>query len=658
MLCPTLELPAVEELQPSKVWSPEKITETKLISDVQLSPDNQMALFVVTEPKMEEDKGSSLSRIYKAKIGNEENCQLFFSHEYSCGQPRWSPDGKWVAFLSHRDGISNLYLISSEGGEAIALTAEKKSVQTFAWSPDGQKIAFVKAVESEPNRTKTSLAYVYKQNEDVNRLWLIDVFSAHPVPKALTSNEYCVRGSGDFGTINCEFDWSPDSNAIVFAHSPSIGFDDFHLDSSIATVNLLTGTITPWSKQAPYEASPRYSPNGQLVAYLSGDSSKRYAVNRRVAIRSQEGQLMQLLAPTFNEGIFLAGPNILGWTQDGQHVLFFEPKHTKYHVAVVPINGSPAHEILAGDCFFKDPALSPDRTHLGFISQSPMSSPEAYISSLSNFAPKQISALNDSSAAEIKTEVVTWQSKDGLDIEGLLTYPRDYTKGQAYPLLVVIHGGPMGFFDETFIGTPNAYPIASFAENGFVVFRPNPRGSCGYGKKFRCANYGDWGGDDFLDIMTGVDALIAKGIADPQRMGVMGWSYGGYMSAWIVSQTSRFKAASLGAGPYNLVSLAGTTDLHRLLPDYLGDFFDQPELYKNRSPLTFVSRITTPCLIQHGTDDKRVPASQAYELYHALERLGNKPVLILYPGMGHRLSDPKMQLDAMRSNLEWFQKYL
>ncbi|MFC2049204.1 alpha/beta hydrolase family protein, partial [Chlamydiota bacterium] len=213
-------------------------------------------------------------------------------------------------------------------------------------------------------------------------------------------------------------------------------------------------------------------------------------------------------------------------------------------------------------------------------------------------------------------------------------------------------------FDETFIGTPNPYPLAAFAQTGFMIFRPNPRGSTGYGKSFRSANYNDWGGMDFVDIMTGVDALIAKGVVDADKLGVMGWSYGGYMTAWTITQTSRFKAASMGAGVSNLVSMNGISDLYRFLTDFMGDFTENSALYNERSAINHAHNVSTPCLIQHGTDDKRVPVSQAYEFYHALERRGKTTQLILYPGMGHRLTDPHMQLDAMERNLAWFQQHL
>ncbi len=213
----------------------------------------------------------------------------------------------------------------------------------------------------------------------------------------------------------------------------------------------------------------------------------------------------------------------------------------------------------------------------------------------------------------------------------------------------------MGFFEESYLGTPSPYPLLSLAEAGFFILRPNPRGSCGYGKAFRVANYSDWGGKDFEDLMTGVDHLIKNGLVNQEQMGVMGWSYGGYMTAWAITQTNRFKAASMGAGLSNLISMLGTSDLPRFLPDYLeSDLWTNPTLYQDRSPLYHVPQVSTPCLIQHGLEDKRVPSSQSIEFYHALKAKDKNVLLMLYPQMGHRPHTPKMYLDLMEQNLDWF----
>lgn len=641
-------------------WSPEVLMKTKTISDIQLSPNHECVLFVAKDLTMTDEQGDSLSRIYLSSVSNK-TAVPFSTLGVSSTLPRWSPDGQWIAFLSNREGKTNLYLIRSDGGEAIPLTKAKKDILAFSWSPNGEKIAFIMAdeTENEKNRKKTSLAYIYRDEAVVNRLWIIDVFSSEPTPIPLTSDEYCLRCCGDFGVVDVEFDWSPDSKEIAFAYFPAINADHFHTKSRLATVNILSGKIHPWKNEAEFEGHPKYSPDGRWVAYLSGDSSKKYANIRQIGIRSRTGDYQRLLADTFNQGSS-SGSSLVGWSEDGDQLLVFEPKGTKYHLSLLSFDGLSASEIDTGDVFFKEPNLSSDKKMISFVTQTTHNPPEVAISKLKNFAPVQVSSINQSLLSYPKTEttIVSWHSKDKMPIEGLLTYPLSYREGKQYPLLVVIHGGPMGFFDQTFLGTPNPYPLASFAQAGFFVLRPNPRGSSGYGKDFRCSNYNDWGGMDFIDIMSGIDSLIERGFINPERLGIMGWSYGGYMTAWAITQTSRFKAASIGAGLSNLASMNGTTDLHTLLSDYLGDSHKNSHLYSDRSPINYVENISTPCLIQHGTADKRVPVSQAYEFYHALERSGKKAELVLYPGMKHRINNPKMLLDAMERNLTWFQDYL
>ena len=217
----------------------------------------------------------------------------------------------------------------------------------------------------------------------------------------------------------------------------------------------------------------------------------------------------------------------------------------------------------------------------------------------------------------------------------------------------------MGAFTQSFDGTPNQYPVAVFAEKGYAVLRPNPRGSSGYGKKFRYANYNDWGGGDFRDLMSGVDHCIELGIADRDRLGVMGWSYGGYMTSWTITQTKRFRAASVGAGVTNLMSFNGTADIPGFLPDYFGgEFWDGLEPYRAHSAMFHVKGVDTPTLIQHGERDERVPLSQGQELYNALKRQKCPTKMIIYPRTPHGIEEPRLLLDCMTRNIEWFEQYL
>jgi len=249
----------------------------------------------------------------------------------------------------------------------------------------------------------------------------------------------------------------------------------------------------------------------------------------------------------------------------------------------------------------------------------------------------------------------------GERIEGLLTLPVGYTAGKRYPLLLVIHGGPAGVFKLTHVVTPGAYTTAVFASAGFAVLRPNPRGSSGYGTAFRRANEKDWGGGDYRDLMAGVDAVIAMGIADPDRLGVMGWSYGGFMTSWIITQTNRFQAASIGAPVTDLVSFTGTSDIPAFLPSYFGgEFWDEQlvEIYRERSPMSHVGRARTPALIQQGESDLRVPISQGYELYNALKRQGIPTRMVTYPRQPHGIREPRLLRDLVERNLAWMEQWL
>lgn len=305
--------------------------------------------------------------------------------------------------------------------------------------------------------------------------------------------------------------------------------------------------------------------------------------------------------------------------------------------------------------------MSPDRSMFGIVWQSSISPPEIYVTPVNNLAPVQISRVNADLAKMPmpKTEVIKWKSTDGRDIEGLLTYPLNYQAGKKVPLILNVHGGPAGVFQQSFIGGRGTYPLATFAAKGYAILRPNPRGSSGYGTEFRRANFKDWGGMDYQDLMAGVDTVIKMGVTDENSLGVMGWSYGGFMTSWIVTQTKRFKAASAGAPVTNLMSFNGTADIPAFVPDYFGgQSWDDIEMYKKHSAMFNVKGVTTPTMIQHGEADVRVPISQGYEFYNALKAQGVPTRMIVMPRQPHGPNEPKMQVATMQSNLDWFDKYL
>jgi dipeptidyl aminopeptidase/acylaminoacyl peptidase len=253
-----------------------------------------------------------------------------------------------------------------------------------------------------------------------------------------------------------------------------------------------------------------------------------------------------------------------------------------------------------------------------------------------------------------------WKGADGKEIEGLLTYPLNYKPGTKVPFILNVHGGPAGVFQQTcVVGNSGTYPIAAFAEMGYAILRPNPRGSSGYGTEFRTANRADWGGKDFIDLMAGVDAVIKMGVADESKMGVMGWSYGGFMSSWIVGHTDRFKAASIGAPVVDLAHQNLTDDIEGFLPSYFqNDPWNDWAKFDAHSPLRFVQNVKTPVMLQHCEGDQRVPISNAIMFYNALRRR-NVPVrMFTMPRQGHGPVEPRMVLKTMQTNVEWFEKYI
>ena len=633
-------------------WTPEMQVKTKAIGGPRVSPDGKRLVYTINEAIMTADKSEFVTQIWMATTDGKENYQVTFG-EKSSTNPKWSPDGNSIAFTSNRkDSKNNLYVLRLMGGEAEPVTDVKSAVGDFEWSPDGKWIAYTmtdpKAEDEEKNdKGKNDYRWV-DENIKMSRLYVVSVAkdaNGKREPRKLTSDNRNVTG----------FDWSPDGLRILFSHVSTPSANDW-TTSDVAIVEVATAKTTPFAATAAAESSPSYSRDGKWISMVVGDLPTRWAQSSNIVVFPAAGGAAKKMALSHD-----GQPNIVGWSADNTKIYFTEAKGAGTSLYAANVAAATVAEEQFADAVATGVSLNRDCTVFSFAMQTADHPPEAFIARAGDAQPTQISHANDDLAKMPvgKTEVIKWKSTDGREIEGLLTYPVGYTLGTKVPLILNVHGGPAGVFQQSYIGGRGSYPIATFAARGYAILRPNPRGSSGYGTEFRRANMKDWGGMDYQDLMAGVDAVVQRGIADPDRLGVMGWSYGGYMTSTIVTKTKRFKAASAGAPVTNLMSFNGTADIPAFVPDYFGgQSWEIPDVYAKHSAMFNIKGVSTPTLIQQGDADVRVPISQGYEFYNALKAQGVPTRMIVLPRQPHGPNEPKMQIAAMQSNLDWFEKYL
>jgi dipeptidyl aminopeptidase/acylaminoacyl peptidase len=573
--------------------------------------------------------------------------QLTFG-EHGESSPRWSPDGKTISFVAARGEKPQIWLLPTDGGEAHALTHAKEGVETYSWSPDGTHIAYL-----SPDPAVAADEQIYEQPATRTHLWVATV----------PSGESREVAHGDFTlsmlAIEGEPQWSPDGTRIAFVASPSGLLRDLRGTAYVATVATSTfEAIAPEYRSAPVGLTqPVWSPDGRTLAFttfpqgkLQGDSIPEPVLNDGDIVLYDVASKQSRTIHDPTQPVTLTQ---LRWAPDGKSLLFVAADHVYQNVFAFDV-ASGHYRRLTTDRVIGAISPSRDGSRVAFSLTTPTSPTDIYVSDLTFASPKRVTTLNPqvASMALGETEVVTYKN-DGLELEGILIKPVGYRAGQRYPLLVEAHGGPTG-------ATLNDFKTNQvWAGRGWAVFMPNPRGSEGFGESFMRANINDLGGGDYRDIMAGVDVCIRRGIADSTRMAFEGWSYGGYMTAWVVGHTSRFKAARMGAGMSDLLSMYGTSEI----AGYIGLFeggrpsASTQEKYRQQSPLTYADRVTTPLLILHGASDPRVPPGQALEMYRALKDQGKPVELVLYPREQHALGEYAHQVDRMQRDSAWISRY-
>ena len=608
-----------------------------------ISPDGRYVAYTVSETNWEEN--SFDTQIWMTMPATGERYQLTHAKK-SSSDPRWSPDSKRLAFLSNRDGTQQIYMISPAGGEAAQLTHFEGGVNTFEWSPDGKRIAF--SSTGPETKTKKDRKDKYGDFEIVEgdytmvHLWTLNAGEEKPKPEALTTGTQFSAGG---------FHWSPDSKSIAFSatRDPDLSSSD---TSDIYIVRLSDKYVKKLIDTPGPDRNPIWSPDGSQIAYESGREFS--FLNSRIAIVTAEGGKPRVIAESFDED-----PQLIAWSASG--IYFDAMRRTAAHLfRLNPSTGAVEQLSSPADLQLGAASFSADFSKTAFTCGWPNRYPEICVSPIAHFAPVAITSMKDQiNGFKLATrEILEWKSKDGTPIEGILTKPADFEPTKKYPLLVVIHGGPTGV-DRPGITPDRSYPVEMFAAKGAVILRPNYRGSAGYGENFRSLNVRNLGLGDADDVLSGVDALIAKGYIDRDRVGAMGWSQGGYISAFLTTYSDRFKAISVGAGISDWMTYYVNTDIHPFTRNYLkATPWDDPEIYRKTSPITYINNAKTPTLIQHGELDKRVPIPNGYELYQGLKDRGVPVKMIVYKGFGHGINKPKQQHAVMDHNYEWFSQWI
>ena len=623
----------------------DQLVELRRVVSVALSPDGSRVAYVVREANW--DENAFETEIWLADAGGGEPRRLTNAKK-SSDAPAFSPDAKRLAFASDRGEKRQVYLIDPRGGEAEVLTDAEEGVQDFAWSKDAKRIAF-KAQDPKSEglkeREKKQGEYeVVGQDRRMVQLHVIDV--ATKKARRLTEGAFSVFG----------FDWSPDGSEIVFDHAPSQDPGDGG-NADLSIVEVETGKLRPLVTQAGPDTNPRFSPDGTQVAFESAMARERfYYTNGYVAVVPRAGGTPTSLTPSFDEDASLVGWGPSGiWFGAGQKTeagLFRLDPATKAF-ARVALESTPVGFGFSFDRGFE---------HVAYVGSSPTAYPEACLAATRGGAVTRLSRLAEQLQGFTlgTSEVVSWKSRDGTPIEGVLRKPAGYAPGQKRPLLVLVHGGPTGTSRPTLVGGTYVYPVEPFLAKGALILDPNYRGSAGYGEAFRSRNVRNLGVGDAWDVLAGVDQLVKQGLVDPTRVGVMGWSQGGYISAFLATHDAgHFRAVSVGAGISNWVTYYVNTDIHPFTRQYLAATpWDDMEIYRKTSPMTYIKSAKVPVLIQHGDGDKRVPLPNAYELYQGLVDQGVKAKLVVFKGFGHGLNKPKAVRAALEQNLEWFSEHV
>ena len=626
---------------------------TRAYLQAAISPDGERVAWVESLAGADSESTTG-SAIYVAELGATEQVNRVTAgdgkHNYEEHDVAWSADSRRLAFLSDAASPGQMQVFASDiaNGKAKQLTQLKGFLSAPAWSPDGKLIALLFTENATraagPLVAETPDEGVVSEDLHEQRLTIVDPVSMQ------------VRQISPDDLYVYEFDWAPDSKQIVTTAAHGSGDDNWYI-ASVLAFDAASGAMRTIIERPGMQISqPRWSPDGRSIALVGGLMSDEAIVGGDIYSVSVNGGGMRNLTADMK-----LSASWIGWSSDSSRVNFAGIADGGTVIAQVEWGNHKISEIWRGEERLSDApydsniSLALDGKTSAVVRQSFTQAPEVWVGAIGNW--KQLTHRNSGlQQAWGKSVSLHWTTDIGV-VQGWLTYPKDFDPAKKYPLVVRVHGGPSWAVMPYW---PTRWDFSmALPSQGYFVLQPNARGSYGQGEKFTAANRKDWGGGDFRDILAGVDEAIKSAPIDPQRVGITGWSYGGYMTMWGVTQTNRFRAAVAGAGMSNLQSYYGENKVDQSLIPFMGaSVYDDPAVYLKSSPINFIKNVKTPTLVAVGDSDGECPAPQSYEFWHALKTFGTPTQLVIYPREGHHFSDPAHSRDLIERAVGWFNLYM
>ncbi|HXS81894.1 MAG TPA: S9 family peptidase [Methylomirabilota bacterium] len=616
----------------------DQMLSLKRVNSPNVSPDGRFVAYAVRDTDMVGN--AFVTQLWLAEVGSGRTRQLTFGPK-SNTSPAWSPDGSRLAFLSERGEKRQVWMLDMHGGDAEKLTANEEGVSAFAWSPDGQSVAFVASEPKDDARKERDRRYGDLERDGDRgfaNLWVHGLGASKG--KRLTKGDWAV---GDFS-------WSPDGERVAFDHQAD---DALAVDSTkdISVVEVASGKVTPLVTWRGPDGHPVWSPDGSRIAFeTTVESPSWYYANGVIATVDANGGVPVVMDSHFDEDA-----SLVAWTDAG--VWFSANIATASYLFRFDLKSHTRGQLAPGEGWSGSGwNITRDGRYMAYVAGDATHYPEVFAGTPSGRVA--VTRMGDQLGGWTlgTSEVVSWTSRDGTTIEGVLRKPAGWKRGARSPLLVVIHGGPTGVSRPSRFAATYVYPIEHWLAKGALVLEPNYRGSAGYGAAFRALNVRNLGVGDAWDVVSGIESLARQGLVDSTRVGVMGWSQGGYISAFLAThEAKRFRAISVGAGISDWMTYYVNTDITPFTRQYLkATPWDDPAIYAETSPITTVRDASCPVLIQHGGADARVPTPDARELYRALVDVGVEAKLTVFPGFGHGLNKPKAVRAALEENRDWF----